>query len=172
MTDERMPGESGGDQTTGIERARLCGRRVAHAAVIGVAAAFIWASAWQIASAVFGLGEAPVAATWETASPSDRACALGLQTLMTALDRAGASSAGAATTPPDDAAVDFRHALSPEWEGAASIARACSASPRGLDAWAALERLQIAEEQLTRSARSDLDPLRRDLATHLPSDLR
>lgn len=155
MTDYRMTDEPGRDPTGNIERARQCGKRLAHGIVFAVAAAFVGASAWQIASGVFGLGATPVAASWETASPADRACALGLRALSTALDRAGASSA-----PP------------PEWEGAAPVARACSESPHGLDAWAALERLKIAEEKLAPDERSELEPLRRDLATHLPPDLR
>jgi len=155
-----------------VERARLRGRRWAHVLVIGVAAAFIASSGWQIASAVFGLGVVPVAEPWRASSATDRACASGLQSLAAALDRAAARCSATDEATAEQAAAVFRRALSPEWDAASSVSTACAASREGLDAWAALERLKIAEEQVARRIHAELEPLRRDLATHLPQDLR
>lgn len=172
MTDGRMSDDQETTEATSVERARLRGRRWAHALVIGVAAAFIGSSAWQIASAVFGLGVVPVADGWATASARDRACASGLRALAAALDRAGARASAASETATDDTPSAFRRALSPEWDAAGSVSKACAGSREGLDAWAALERLKFAQEQVARRIRAELEPLRRDLATHLPQDLR
>lgn len=159
-------------ETATIERARLRGTRLAHALVIGVAVAFIASSAWQIASALFGFGVVPLGQRRDSASSTDLACASGVRALAGALDRAGARSARAAAATGDDAAAVFRQALSPEWDGADSVSSACATSPEGLDAWAALERLEMAEEQVARRIHAEVEPVRRDLATHLPPDLR
>ena len=42
----------------------------------------------------------------------------------------------------------------------------------GRDAWAALERLRSAQEQLAREGSAVLRPLRRELGAHLTPDLR
>lgn len=151
-----------------IGRARLRGKRVALVAVTVVALLFIGSSTWQIARALFV--EKPDAAL---VRPEQRACAAGLRDLATALDRAAslvvASSSEIGTA---DAVAVFRRGLSPEWNTADSVQRSCAASPEGADAWAALERLRSAEEQLTRQSRAELGPIRRDLTAHLPADLR
>ena len=133
-----------------------------------LAVLFIGSSAWQIVRALFAENRDSV-----LVSPEQRACALGLRELATALDRAAnlvvASSNEVGT---NEAAAAFRRGLSPEWNTADSVQRTCAASPEGTDAWAALERLRTAEEQLARQNRTDLGPIRRDLTAHLPSDLR
>ena len=172
MTNGPMTEDPRTPETAMVERARLRGRRWAHVLVIGVAAAFIASSGWQIASAVFGLGVVPVAEPWRASSATDRACASGLQSLAAALDRAAARCSATDEATAEQAAAVFRRALSPEWDAASSVSTACAASREGLDAWAALERLKIAEEQVARRIHAELEPLRRDLATHLPQDLR
>lgn len=151
-----------------LARARLRGKRAALAAVIVVAVLFIGSSAWQIVSALFFDGHGGVLVT-----PEQRACAVGVRDLAAALDRAAsrivASSSEIGTA---DAVAVFRRGLSPEWNTAGAVQRTCTSSPEGTDAWAALERLRFAEEQLTRQSRAELGPIRRDLTAHLPSDLR
>ncbi len=162
------------DESPASARARRRGARAAHGAIFVVAVLFIGSSTWQIVRAVFpelGLagGDAPLE------GPDRRACAAGLRDLASALDRA-ASGVVVVTSPgqsaPEESAAAFQRGLSPEWNTAPEIERRCAATPDGEDAWAALERLRSAEEQLTRRSRAELGPLRRDLAAHLPSDLR
>jgi hypothetical protein len=166
MDDERPT--AAGLEDASLARARLGGRRAAHGVVLVVAVLFIGSSAWQIVRALFVESHEGV-----LVSPEQRACALGLRDLASALDRAAslvvASSYEVGT---NEAVAAFRRGLSPEWNTAESVQRSCATSPGGADAWAALERLRSAEEQLTRQSRADLGPIRRDLTAHLPSDLR
>jgi hypothetical protein len=154
-------------------RIRLRGARAGHGIVIVVAVVFIASSTWQIARAVFP-ELAPGGGTASLESPGHRACAAGLRDLAEALDRAasGVVTSSVSEGAPEESAAAFRRGLSPEWNTAADVERSCSATAEGQDAWAALERLRSAEEQLTRRSRGELGPLRRDLAAHLPSDLR
>jgi len=149
-----------------LERARLRGKRAALSAVIVVSMTFIASSAVQIIPAVFGVGVRAL----PPAAP-DLACAQGIARLTAALDRANDRAA----SPPsarENATRAFQHELSPEWTDAARIAGDCARSPDGLDAWASLLRLREAEEQLAHYATIELDPLRHDVAAHLPPDLR
>jgi hypothetical protein len=117
--------------------------------VIVVAIAFIAISTAQITSAVFGLRTMPLAS-----GPVDspvRRCATGISRLARALDR-GPSPA--------------------EWNDAESVEETCRAVTGGLDAWAALLRLRAAELQLAPATSEDLQPLRVEVAAHLPPDLR
>jgi hypothetical protein len=131
--------------------ARLQGKRVALALVITVAVTFIGASALQIVPAVFGAGVKPLPSSPQGSSA--RACAEGVRALLHAVDSAD----------PDQAA------LAPEWE---RVGRSCESTPEGLDAWAALMRLRSAARVASRGDRIELDPLRRDVAAHLPAELR
>jgi hypothetical protein len=139
-------------QGNAAAQARLRGKRVALGVVIAVAVSFIGASAVQIIPAVFGAGIKPLPSS--PPGSSARACAEGVRALMLSLN--GADPAQAA--PPT------------QWE---SVGHACDASPEGLDAWAALMRLRSASEQVVlRGDHVELDPLRRDVAAHLPAELR
>jgi hypothetical protein len=155
-----------------VVRARLRGKRIGLGVVIAVAVSFIGASAVQIIPVVFGADETALAAA-APASP-ERACALGLHGLLLALDRAGARglSRTRSRVDADSALTTFRQALSPEWDDVEAVAQQCASSHDGLDAWAAVERLRIGEEQAVRRSRLELTPLRDDVVAHLPADLR
>jgi hypothetical protein len=156
--------------------ARLRGKRVALVVVISVAVAFIAASALQIIPAVFGLQRPQELAVAEGAQP--RECAQRIRSLALAVDRASASAwsahaVGGASSPDDSAPLRaFRHALLPEWGDTASARQVCLQAPGGTDAWATLLRLRSTQEQIILRDYSELLPLRRDFAAHLPTDLR
>jgi hypothetical protein len=127
-----------------------------------VAVVFIGLSCLQLVPDVFGAGVHPLAAG--PAGSPEQVCARGIQKLSGALDRARSAAGG----------PGFEGALQPEWADAPQIQASCEKSSAGLDAWAALLRLRSAEQQLARSGDSLalLDPLRREVASHLPADLR
>jgi len=167
-----MPHEDPDDpEEVSLRRARIRGKRLALGVVIAVAAAFIGSSAVQIVSTVFGTGIAPLPAG--QLGSEERTCALGVRELKRALDRAsGRMLSSVAAVNGDEAVAAFRQGLSPDWEQADRVKRACAGAREGLEAWGALQRLLIAEEQLARRAGMELAPLRRDVIAHLPTDLR
>ena len=166
MDDERAPAAS--PEEASLTRARMRGRRAAHGVVLVTAVLFIGSSTWQIVRALFAENHDSI-----LVSPEQRACAVGLRELASALDRAASLVvASSYEDGANEAVAAFRRGLSPEWNTAVSVQRTCASSPEGVDAWAALERLRSAEEQLTRQSRAELGPIRRDLTAHLPSDLR
>jgi hypothetical protein len=145
-------------------RARLQGKRIALVVVIAVAVTFVGASAAQIIPAVFGAGTKPIPPG--PPGSSARVCAEGVRSLLRSM---ADDAPGTVEAPgPGDA-----------WGQAAE---ACGQSPEGLDAWAALLRLREARAQLVSPtgapesgrvrARAELDPLRHEVAEHLPADLR
>jgi len=147
------------DQGDELHRARLRGRRAGLGVVIVVASAFIVISTAQITSAVFGLGTQPLAS-----GPGDspeRRCAVGISRLVRALDRPAGADPPTARAP---SALD--------WNDADGVEQTCRTATGGLDAWAALLRLKAAELQLTHAGPADLQPLRDEVAAHLPPDLR
>jgi hypothetical protein len=150
-----------------VARAGLRWKRVSLVFVTLVAVAFIAVSVLQIIPDVFGAWVHPL----PPASPGSpaRICAEGVKTLARALDRASPSAGSPA----------FDKALQPEWNDAPAVEQACARSSEGLDAWAALLRLRSAEQQLARHAgdppgeqAQDLATLQRQVASHLPVDLR
>ncbi len=156
MPDELGAGAAGAD----LRKARAQGRRLAHGFIAVIAVLFIGASTVQIVEAVFGAdAAADAAAERRPDSDADR-CARGVGRLVS-IDRTAGDLAAVAEASGEDDAV-----------ARALAAKACAASPGGLDTWAALERLQVAREQLARRDRVDLEPLRRDVSAHLPADLR
>jgi hypothetical protein len=156
------------DAALASARAGLRWKRISLIFVTLVAVAFIAVSVLQIIPDVFGAWVHPL----PPASPGSpaRICAEGVKTLARALDRASASAGSPA----------FDEALKPEWNGAPTVEQACSRSSEGLDAWAALLRLRSAEQQLARRGGEtpgpdyarDLATLQREVASHLPVDLR
>lgn len=127
--------------------------------VIVVAIVFIGSSAWQIVPAVFGVAIDPIPPS--PPGSAARTCAEGVRRLEQALDRA-ADAAGSAS---------FQARLQPEWGQRSTIEGACAASREGVAAWAALERMRSAEEQLAPRT-GEMASLRRDVIAHLPADLR
>jgi hypothetical protein len=152
--------------------ARLRGKRAALGIVLVVSVAFILSSATQIIATVFGVGWTPLPSGTPAGSP-ERTCANGIQALTRALDRAGERLSAVASAADDsETMAALRPGLSPEWDGAEAIESACARARGGLDAWAALQRLRVAEEQSGRLSREELSSVRRDVAAHLPTDLR
>jgi|ERR1700722_14750667 hypothetical protein len=146
--------------TDDTARARLQGKRVALGVVLVVSVAIIASSALQIIPTVFGVGIRPMPAA--PAGTPARTCSEGIRNLERALDRAGAAAGSAS----------FSDRLQPEWDRAPEIEHACDHSSEGIDAWAALVRLRLAQEQLSPHGGDELLPLRRDVIAHLPADLR
>jgi hypothetical protein len=158
-------------------RARLEGKRIAHAIVLVVAVTFIGASAAQIIPAVFGMrsGALPPA---PPGSP-ERVCSDGVLTLALALDRAGKQAWSLLGGNEADAESDayatlqaFRRGLVPEWDAEPRVEQACSKSHEGLEAWATLLRLRRTAEQIVLRDVTELLSPRHDFAAHLPADLR
>jgi hypothetical protein len=124
-------------------QARARARRAANGVVVVVAVLFIGASTLQIVRSVFDEAGSPLAPALAT----DDACMAGVKRL---------AKAGTALPPGE---VD-------------AVARVCASTSAGLDAWAALERVWLAREELARQDRTDIDPLAREVSAHLPADLR
>jgi hypothetical protein len=150
--------------------------RAVHVATTVFSVIFVGASAAQIIPAVFGIGIEPLPST-PAASPESE-CADGVRSLALALDRATEAAwsprtAHAVTMGGTDHALEaFRAGLVPEWNAAASVEKACGTAREGWEAWAALLRLRRAEEQVALRGLVELVPLRRDVAAHLPANLR
>ncbi len=140
------------------KRARTMTARV----LIVVAIAFIVASTWQVAAALFFQAPAPAGQRTE----SDEACNAALQKLAGALDRAS-DRAGRAT---DEAQANvlFEQSTTPEWNDSGAAERLCASSPRGRDAWSSLLRLRRALEGRSQKDAREIGPVRRDFETRLP----
>ncbi|MBX3185441.1 MAG: hypothetical protein KF819_00440 [Labilithrix sp.] len=134
--------------------------RAVYAVFVALAAAFIVSSTVQIARAVFG-GSAADRRAEGSAPALPAACASGLETLTTAVDRAVAAAASAAD--PADAERRYRSARSPEWDEdrRKALEAPCAADPRGAEAVAAVARLDRAAEGAVRRQSGDLGPVRR-----------
>src|ERR1700677_570827 len=167
---DRSEREGAGDSLDlAVVGAELRARRIGLGIIIAVSLAFIASSSWQIIPAVFGARIEPLPDAPQ-GSP-DRACAVGVRSLLGALDRiAGQVLPPWASDDQTVAALGAR--LSPEWDQAGAIARACEGSPQGEQAWAALQRMKMAEDQPIRMGRDALAVLHLEVAEHLPSDLR
>jgi hypothetical protein len=140
------------------KRARTVTARV----LIVVAIAFIIASTWQVAAALFFQAHAPTGQRTD----ADEACNAALQKLASALDRASERAAHA----PDEAQANvlFEQSITPEWNDSGAAERTCSASPRGRDAWSSLLRLRRALEGRSQKDAREIGPVRRDFETRLP----
>lgn len=147
---------------------RLRAKRIAIGFVTAIAVAFIGSSAAQIVPAVFGVvARAPPAAVAQTLPGApERDCADVIRGLSSSLDRLYAKAL--AETDADSALARFRA----DWESAAGGYDVCARAHGGSDAWAALLRLQRAQEQSLRRTAADLGPLRRDVSAHLPDQIR
>jgi hypothetical protein len=163
--------ESGHDADGVVAAARLRGRRMALMAVVVVSVAFVASSALQIVPAVFGSGFTPLPSGAAPGSPEQR-CAAGVRSLADALDRAGSRLASVARPTRSSSAGALTPGLSPEWDSAGEVQSACTEAQGGPQAWASLQRLRMAEEQWGRLDRDDIEAVRRDVAAHLPADLR
>jgi hypothetical protein len=160
---EGTPDGDGSPEATpdrAVVRAGLRWKRISLVFVSVIAVAFIAISVLQIVPAVFGVWIRPLPSA--TPGSPARICADGVRRLAAALDRANAVAGGPA----------FDRALQPEWNDAPAVEQACGKSPEGLDAWASLLRLRSAEQQLAGRSGDPLAPLRREVASHLPVDLR
>jgi hypothetical protein len=176
MSDERARGEGADpdgerDAPAPPSAPVLRAKRMANAFVLVVSVAFIGSSTWQITSAVFGVFD-PIPSGTPADSPETQ-CGTGIRSLAVALDRAGGRLSSLASAADDTAVMAvLKPTLSPEWDRADTVRAACDRAAGGPSAWAALERLRVAEEQSGRLDREALTSVRRDVAAHLPADLR
>jgi hypothetical protein len=163
----------GGGKRPAALVARLRGKRVALAIVLLVSVAFIVSSATQIVVAVFGLGGSTLP-SGSLPGSAEHTCATGIRALAQTLDPPGGRVSPPATSAAsaEETPATSRPGLSPEWDQAGAIESACARSHGGLDAWAALQRLRVAEAQSSRLSPDDLSSGRRDVAAHLPAELR
>jgi hypothetical protein len=136
-------------------------RQLASGFVIALALPFIVLSTWQLTASTFGMAPAARAATGEEAACSNR-----LRTLEAALERASDKAAHE----PDDAHARamFESSIAPEWNDEAAVEKACDASARTREAWAALLRLRRGLEGRAQKDARDTGPMRRDFETRLP----
>ena len=96
----------------------------------------------------------------EPANPPKTSCRQGLQSLLSALDRAREAAAqqeGGAR----EAVSAFRGALGPEWDHHESLGRLCAADRQTQEAYQSIEQLRFAEEHAVRQQASDLSQYRR-----------
>lgn len=123
------------------------------------AAAFVVSSTLQIAFAVLSEPAPGAAAPAPVKVPP--ACAEGVRTLALAVDRG--VSAAATATDRGDAERRYRTARSPEWDGPkhGELVQACADDSRGIDAVAAVARLDRAAEGAIRRQTDELGPVRR-----------
>jgi hypothetical protein len=160
------------DDEPSLSAARLRGKRVAFAILTVVSSAFIVSSTVQITRAVFGYGFEPLPVGAAPGSPEER-CASGIRGLAQALDRAGGRLSSVASAANDaETMAALRPGLSPEWDRADEVRLACAGAQGGPSAWAALQRLRVAEEQSGRLGKAELSSVRSDVTAHLPADLR
>jgi hypothetical protein len=142
-------------------RAKLNGKRAGIVLLTTVAVVFIGFCALSVVPAVFGRGPDPLAAT-----PAGQACAEAILRLQAAVDRAARASASA---PDENTAVSsFRNALGPDWDEEKRIEGVCRVDPNGAGAFAALQRLRVAEETSARRRAVEIAPLRHDVRQYLP----
>ena len=132
---------------------------VVYAVFVIAAAAFVISSTVQIAIGV--LSEPAPGAAAPAPVPVPPACAEGVRTLAVAVDRGVA--AAAAATDRADAERRYRAARSPEWEAPkhGELVQACAGDSRGIDAVAAVARLDRAAEGAIRRQTDELGPVRR-----------
>jgi hypothetical protein len=124
-----------------------------------VAAAFVISSTWQIAVAV--LSEPAPGTAAPAPVPAPPACAQGVRSLALAVDRGVA--AAAAATDQGDAERRYHTARSPEWDAPKheELVLACAGDARGIDAVAAVARLDRAAVGAIRRQTDELGPVRR-----------
>ncbi|MGH7285378.1 MAG: hypothetical protein ACRELY_27975 [Polyangiaceae bacterium] len=136
------------------------GRRIVTAAFLIFAAGFIVTSTVDIGQGVYGK---PIANG--VAPPPTPECIAGIKSLANALDR----GLSVATSANDEsmAIAAFLLAGRPEWDTASDTDSACSTTPRGKDAFAALLRLRAADVSFLRRHMAEVAPLRRDVDAYL-----
>jgi hypothetical protein len=172
MSDDPGDADDDAGDNPRLSAARLRGKRLALGLVTVVSLAFIVSSTVQITRAVFGLGLEPLPAGAPAGSPEQK-CASGIHALARALDRVGGRLSTVASAANDaETMAALRPSLSPEWDLADEVRAACDVARGGPSAWAALQRLRVAEEQSGRLGRDELSSVRSDVAAHLPADLR
>jgi hypothetical protein len=135
---------------------------VVYAVFVVVAAAFVISSTVQIAESVLA-EPAPGAANAASVAVAP-ACAEGVRTLALAVDRGVAAAATA--TDRNDGQRRYRTARGPEWDEPkhGALLQPCtdsSANAHGIDAAAAVTRLDRAAEGAIRRQTDELGPVRR-----------
>jgi hypothetical protein len=167
-----MSEEPVADDDPTVAVGRLRGKRATFVVVCVVSVAFIVSSTVQITRAVFSVAVVPLPSGALLGSP-EQVCAEGIRGLSRALERASGRLSSVASAADDaQTMAALRPSLSPEWDRADDVRAACDRAQGGPSAWAALQRLRVAEEQAGRLGREGLSSVRRDVAAHLPADLR
>jgi hypothetical protein len=146
-----MQRRTGNDEASSSRAARLFGKRTALVLCGSVATWFMISSVAQLVAGVFPRGVVPLAGG--PAESSEQRCAEGVR-------RAAALEPGPPQASPGPP------------EGPQGDLEACSLTSAGLDALAALERLQKAKEQLGQRDPASVASLRFDLSAHLPAEMR
>lgn len=140
--------------------AQARGRRIAfilyYIAAVGVAGA----GSVQVFLQAFQRREAPELGV--------TTCADGLARLSAAVDRA--RRAASLTDGEDAALLDFRKALTPEWDDRDHIEDLCRPSASSMAALDAIEQLRYAEEHAVRREAAELAPLRRRVQGIVPAE--
>ncbi len=143
-----MQRRTGSDEASSSRAPRLLGKRTALVLCGSVATWFMVSSVAQLVTGVFARGVVPLAGG--PAESSERQCAEGVR-------RAATLEPAPSHASPEDPQGDLA---------------ACSRTSAGLDALAALERLQKAKEQLGQRDPASVASLRFELSAHLPAEMR
>ena len=130
-----------------------------YAAFVVAAGAFVVSSTLQIAFGVFA--EPAPGAPANAAIPVPPACAAGVRTLALAVDRG--VTAAATATDRSDAERRYAAARGPDWDVPkhGELVQACASDSRGIDAVAAVARLDRAAVGAIRRQTDELGPVRR-----------
>jgi hypothetical protein len=150
------------DADPSLERTRRLAKRYVSAIFVTLAGVFVFLSAQQIITGVYGVGIQPLAPALSIGTAS---CATELRGLEIAVDRAMIAAARA--TDEADATAAYRAALAPEWDADQGILARCAVDARGADAFAAVTRFRRAGESSVRHQALELAPLRHDIAAYL-----
>lgn len=134
--------------------------RLVYGVYVVVVAAFVVSNIVQVARAVFGTGSASATPAPATALKAD--CERLLKLQATEIDRARVLATEEQSA--DAARTTYATARKKGREQAAELDRACAGDPRGLDALAALARLDRAAEAHAVRTAAELSPVR--LAAH------
>lgn len=143
-------------------------KRAVYVAFTLFVLAFVSVSTYEILSVALGFAPAaPLDSSGPSGPEASHECTDGVRAMADAVDAAAKRAIAAGT---ERAATDlFREALADTWNPREKPTEAaCSAVPRGRDAFAAVLRLRQAQEGFVRRQVVEVAPLRRDVSAYLP----
>jgi hypothetical protein len=148
------------------DTAAKLGARVAVAAFVLFSSLFVVSSTWQLTrAAVFQYD--PVSSLREPPVDARSPCGADLRALTSAVERA--ISASRLAPDAETASIVYQAGLAPEWDRETAVRETCTPEPHGLEAFAAVSRLQRAGEAFARHRASDLARAHEDVAVALGS---